>query len=74
MNDTNTTSLKLTPTEALALISSVQLASTITDTELIQKDAVIAAKKIQESLGKDSEIFKFLELGWKRIEGSKKSD
>ncbi|MEG4917501.1 hypothetical protein [Microcoleus sp. B7-D4] len=47
MNDTNTTSLKLTPTEALALISSVQLASTITDTELIQKDAVIAAKKIQ---------------------------
>ncbi|MEG5054557.1 MULTISPECIES: hypothetical protein [unclassified Microcoleus] len=69
MNNTNSTSLNLTPTEALALISSVQLASTITDTELIQKDAVMAAKKIQESLGKDSEIFKFLELGWKRIEG-----
>jgi len=31
----------------------------------------MAAKKIQESLGKDSEIFKFLELGWKIREGGK---
>ena len=68
---TTNTSLNLTPTEALALISAVQLAATITDTELIQKDAVGAAKKIQESLGKDSEIFKFLELGWEKIEGGK---
>lgn len=58
------TSTTLTPSEALALISAVQLATTITDLDLIQKDAVMAAKKIQESLGKDSEIFKLLELGW----------
>lgn len=64
-------SANLTPSEALALISAVQLATTITDLDLIQKDAVMAAKKIQESLGKDSEIFKFLELGWKIKEGGK---
>ena len=58
------TSTTLTPSEALALISAVQLATTITDIDLIQKDAVMAAKKIQESLGKDTEIFKLLELGW----------
>ena len=58
------TSITLTPSEAFALISAVQLATTITDLGLIRKDAVMVAKKMQESLGKDSEIFKLLELGW----------
>ena len=63
------TSVSLTATEALAIVSAVQLATTITDNSLIRVDAVVAARKIQESLGKDSTFFKHLELGWQIREG-----
>ena len=63
-------SINLTATEILALISAVQLAATIADADLIQKDAVEAAKKIQESLPKDSTIYNHLKVGW-QVLGSK---
>lgn len=63
------TLVDLTPTEALALVSAVQLAVTIANQDLIQKDAVRAAKRIQESLGKNSPLYNHLELGWQVLGG-----
>ena len=65
------TSINLTETETLALISAVQLAATITNEDLIQKDAVQAAKRLQESLGKGSDIYNHLDVGWQVLEGKK---
>ena len=65
------TSINLTETETLALISAVQLAATITNEDLIQKDAVQAAKRLQESLGKGSTIYNRLDVGWQVLEGKK---
>ena len=63
------TSLNLTEIEAFAIISAVQLAGTVSDSPLIQVDAVVIAKKIQEMLEKNSELVKRLELGWRIREG-----
>lgn len=70
MIDANTdTTVGLTETEALALIAAVQLAVTMTDQILIQKDAVDAAKRIQESLAHNPTLYNYIDVGWEVLEG-----
>lgn len=69
---TNTDSqVGLTETEALALIAAVQLAATVTVRDFILVDAVKAARKIQESLGKNTVLYNYIEVGWEILEASR---
>lgn len=70
MTDTDS-QVGLTETEALALIAAVQLAATITDRDLIRVDAVNAAKRLQKSLGKNTVLYNYIEVGWEILEASR---
>jgi hypothetical protein len=62
-------SISLTKREVFALVTAVQLATPKTKQSIVQIDAVVVAKRVQDLLDKDSMLFRHLEQSWRKQEG-----